>query len=505
MKLTLNIACGLVFVFPLASVAVARVPQPGENQAASADEKLAVAPNPSNAKPAEVESKLAATAEHSAEDGKKPAAAKSDSAKPQPEPVKVSEEQAKKAEKLFEDGRTAFFQTDYKTAKAKLTDAVAADPSKAGHKLMLAKALRYLGEADQAAALLGEVFQANPEHVEAGLEWAELLSPEKQPDKVIEILEPLLKFKHDYPVYHLLAEAQYQKENLDKAREYYEIAVKLNPRSAGDFYQVGNIYLAQKHFAKAANAYETANRLGLSSGVMHFKLASVYFNLHNYLGNVTTAEVLGGQPGDIKNELYLIDPVPGKKDQFYVAQPRSAIFQTAKAQQMRIDIFEIRFLEANIWLSARRFAKAEKIYADLKDKVKKDDAGLFWFYFSQTALGLDHYDDYLKRLNNAIEAQPDVYKPMLADAYSTVADRHHARGEMDSYLDYLTKAVNTTPLSARLHLMLGDAHWQASHRDKAVEQYKLLLEIEPDHADRVRLLNRIRGQEESPAPSSTAG
>src|SRR5439155_20085293 len=111
-------------------------------------------------------------------------------------------------------------------------------PGKAGYKMMLAKAHRYLGETEQAAKLLSEVFEANPEHAEAGVEWAELLSPEKQPDKVIEILEPLIKFKHDYPMYHLLAEAQYQKENFDKAREYYEEAVKLNPRSGGDFYQV---------------------------------------------------------------------------------------------------------------------------------------------------------------------------------------------------------------------------------------------------------------------------
>jgi hypothetical protein len=42
---------------------------------------------------------------------------------------------------------------------------------------------------------------------------------------------------------------------------------------------------------------------------------------------------------------------------------------------------------------------------------------------------------------------------------------------------------------------LADAFWLNNQRDKAIEQYKLVLELDPDHADRVRLLNRIRGQD----------
>lgn len=424
-------------------------------------------------------------------------AAKGDTAKAEPakQPT-VSEAEAKKAEELFEDGRKLFFQADYAGAAAKLQQAVEANPTKTSYRLLLAKALRNAKQPDKAMTQLEEILKANADHVEAAVELAEMLSPQKQPDRVIAVLEPLLKFKHDYPLYHLLAEAHYQKEQFDKARTYYEEAVKLNPKSASDHYQVGNIYLAQKRFAKAAEAYETAGRLGMSSGVYHFKLASVYFNLHNYLGNIGTAEVLGGKTGEIKNEWFLVDPVPGKKDTFYAAGPRSAIYQVVKAQQMGIDIFEIRFLEANVWLNARRFANADRIYQALAEKVKKEDAGLFWYHWSQTALGLEDYDAYLARLNKAIASDPDVYKSMLADALVTVANRHHQKGDSAKFLEYLGKAVATNPLSARMHLMLGDAEWVSSRKEKAIEQYRLVLELEPDHAERVRLLNRIRGQED---------
>lgn len=415
---------------------------------------------------------------------------------PKARPTGVSEGEAKRAEELFQDGRKLFFQAKYRDALAKLTEAVDANPEKTGYKLLLAKAHRYGKQGERAVGVLEDILKSNPDHVEAGIELAELISPEKEPDRVIAVLEPLLKFKHDYPLYHLLAEAHYQNEEFGQAREYFEEAIKLNSRNAQDHYQLGNIYLAQKRFAKAAASYETAGRLGMSSSVFHFKLASVYFNLRNFLGKVTRAEVIGGKPAEIKNDYYLIDAAPGQSHVFYVAQRSSAVYQAAKAREMGIEIFELRFLQANVWLSARRYAKAEPMYAALREDVPEADAGLYWFYAAQTALGLGKYDAYVERLEKAIEAEPDVYKPTLADAFVTVANRHHQRGDSARYIEFLARAVDTNPLSARLHLTLGDAHWLASQQGQAIEQYKLVLELEPDHSERVRLLNRIRGQEE---------
>ena len=427
-------------------------------------------------------------------------AAADDKSEPAPDATpadaaKSSDDKRQTAQELFESGRKLFFEGDYEAAIEKLTSAAAADPSKTSYKLLLSKAHRLAGTPDKATAVLEEILKANPDHVEAGVELAELLSPQKQPDRVIAVLEPLLKYKHDYPLYHLLGEAHYHKEQLDKARHYFEEAIKLNTQSAADHYQLGNIYLAQKRFAKAAQVYERAGQLGLSSGAYHFKLASVYYNLHRYLGKVTTAEIRGGEPGQIKNNLLLIDRVPGGKDTFYVAHPQSAIFQVAKAQEQGIDVFEIHFLDANIWLSAKRFENAEGIYAKLEKDVKSSDAGLFWFYWAQTALGLGELDQYLSRIEKAIVADPKVYKPMLADAHVTIATRYQQQGNTAKYIEYLGQAVRENPLSARLHLNLADAFWLDNQRHKAIEQYKLVLELDPDHADRVRLLNRIRGQE----------
>lgn len=420
--------------------------------------------------------------------GTQPAAA----TQPATAPLVVPDEQASQAAQRYEEGRRAFFQGRYADAVAPLREAVERDPTRSTYQLLLARALRRDGQAGQAQAVLERILRENPEHVDAGVELAEILSPAEHPDRVIAILEPLLKHRHDYPLYHLLAEAYNHKEDFDRAREHYEEAVRLNPESAADQYELGNIYLLQKRFALARDAYETAGRLGQDSAAYHVKLASVYFNLRNYLGAVATVEVIGGQVGQIRNDRLLIDPVPGRKDTFYASPPRSAIFQIVRAREMGLGEGQVRFLEANTWLNARRYEKADALYRMLEGEVPEADRALFWFYWAQAALGLEDHDAYLERLDRAIELEPEVYEATRADAYVTVADRHLQRGDRERYLEFLGRAVQASPLSAGLHAQFGDALWQTGRRDEAAEQYSLAFELEPDHARRIELLNRIR-------------
>jgi tetratricopeptide (TPR) repeat protein/YHS domain-containing protein len=407
------------------------------------------------------------------------------------------------AEQLFQDGRKLFFQGKHLESIAKLKKAAETNSARTGYKLLLAKAHRAVKQDAAATEVLEEIIKANADHVEAGVQLAELLDPKKKPERVIAIVEPLLRLKHTYDLYHLLAEAYYQQEDFNAARKNFEEAVKLNPRNRTDHYQLGNIYLSQKRFARAARSYQLARDLGFSSGVFHFKLASVYFNLHNYLGRISTATVLGGKAGEVSGDLYLIDAVSGKTDTFHIAGPSSAVYHVAMARKLGIDVFEIQFLEANVWMSAHYFDKADAIYGSLEEKVAKEDTALFWSQWAQTALGQNDFDNYIGRLKKAIEIAPEIYKATLSDALTNVAKRYQQRGDNKNHIAFLKQAVDENPLSARLHVTLGNSYWSLNDRDDAIAQYKLVLELEPGYADKVRLQNRIRGADD-PVPTKTA-
>jgi tetratricopeptide (TPR) repeat protein len=405
--------------------------------------------------------------------------------KPEAKPVESE------AETLFNKGRESLFQGKYDEAVDLLTKAVAADKTKTSYRLYLARAHRYAGNDDLAAANLEDILKASPDHVEAGQMLGELYSAAKKWKDVVRVLEPLLKYRHDYPTYHMLAEAQYNLDEKDKARKSYEEAVKLNPQSAADHYQLGNIYLSGNFFALAADSYQTALRLGLDSPVLRYKLASAYFNLRNYFGQIGVQTVKSGAVGTIDGPWYLIEPVPGQKEVFRCAPEASAIYQVAKALADGIEQRpDIHLLRATIYLNAHRYAQAYDLFTTILPTVKEDKA-LFYYYYAQAAFGSGKYDRYLELLEEAIKLDEKAYKAMRVDAYLAVAEQYNQAGDLNKYIEFLTKAVAESPQTASLHLKLGYAYEEVQKYESAIGQWRMVLDIEPDHPQRIKLLNLI--------------
>ncbi|MDA0282215.1 MAG: tetratricopeptide repeat protein [Planctomycetota bacterium] len=397
------------------------------------------------------------------------------------------------AEELYNKGRDALFRGKYEDAITSLKEAVAADGNQTTYRLYLARAYRYAKQPEQSETLLAEILKQAPDHVEAGQLLAEVYYSREKWKDVTQTLERLLKYRHDYPTYHLLAEAAYNQNDHENARKYYREAIKLNPDSGPDHYQLGNIYLAENRFALAARSYETSLRLGLDSVVLHYKLASAYFNLRNYFGRISEATVKAGEPGTISGNLYLIERVPGQKDVFRVAPERSAVFHIERAIEGGLgERADTQMLLANVYLNARRFDRAYEMYGKLRDMVPEEDAALYAFYFAQSAFGVRKYDEYLNQLHEAVKLEPEAYRSALVDGYLQVADRYNQGGQLNKYIDHLALAVDQSPQTTSLHLKLATAYEEARKYEDAVQQWRLVLDLEPEHPDRTRLLNLIR-------------
>ena len=409
-----------------------------------------------------------------------------------------------KAEQLFQDGREALLTGAYAKAIDLLTQAVKEDATKTSYRLNLARALRYSGKAPEAEAHLVAVLKARPDHVEAGQLLAEVYAGQKKWKEVITMLEPLLKYRHDYTTYHLLAEAAYALNDDKKARRYFEEAVKFNPDSAADHQQLGNIYLAGNFYALAAESYQKALSLGMESPVLHYKLGSAYFNLRNYFGRVSTLSVKTGKPGTISGQWYLIEPVPGSKDVYRVAPSNSAIYQIARAVADGLkETPDIRFLKANIYLDARRYRQAYEMFGKIAGQVPEQDKALFHYYYAESAFGIGKYDEYLSHLDEAIKLNKAAYEPTRVEAYMKVAEQYNQAGQLGRYILYLGKAVAVSPQTAGLHLKLGNAYEEARRFPEAVVQWRMVLDLETDHPHRMKLRNLIARYASQPGPGTT--
>ncbi|HUT01573.1 MAG TPA: tetratricopeptide repeat protein [Phycisphaerae bacterium] len=421
-----------------------------------------------------------------------------------------------KAERLFDEGRDALFRGRYKKAAELLGQAAAIDKTKTRYRLYLARAHRYAGNTDEAEKLLGAIVKASPDHVEAGQLLGEVYAEQEKWKQVVDVLQRVLKYRHDYPTYHMLAEAKYNLDDHKAARKYFLEAIKLNPKSPADHYQLGNIYLAGNFFALAAESYQKALGLGLHSSVLHYKLGTAYFNLRNYFGRVREVTVKSGKVGSISGQWYLIEPVPGRNDVFRAAPSHSAIYQVAKAIEAGMkDNPDIRLLRTNIYLNARRYRRAYEMFRQLAasapkpadDKRTKEDKALFHYCFAQAAFGVGKYDEYLQLLKKAIELDGPAYKATLLDAYLRVAEQNNQQGNIDGYIQYLRLAVDEAPKKAGPHLKLGYAYEEAHQYAQAIVQWRMVLDIEPDHPKRIALLDLVKKYQMSATsrPAAKAG
>ena len=134
----------------------------------------------------------------------------------------------------------------------------------------------------------------------------------------------------------------------------------------------------------------------------------------------------------------------------------------------------------------------DRSHFQLGELVPEDDAALYAFYFAQSAFGVRKHDKYLTQLREAVKLEPEAYRSALIDGYLQVADRYNQAGQLDKYIDHLAMAVDQSPQTTSLHLKLATAFEEARKYEDAVQQWRLVLELEPEHPDRTRLLNLIR-------------
>ena len=264
------------------------------------------------------------------------------------------------------------------------------------------------------------------------------------------------------------------------------------PVSASDHDLRGDRYWAEGRFALAAEAYETATRLGLDSPAIHLKLAKAYLNLNNSTGSTEARTVPNGIPGRIQEGVYLIEPLPNEPGRFLVAPKTSAIHHLQQAVDAGLDGPHVRLLEADIWLRARRFAKALDIYATLQGKVPAEDQYRYYRHFAEACLATDDVEGYLDRLEKAAALDREPDPPMLAAAYLRAAQRYAADADLPNYIRCLKLALEQDPESADLHYRLGNAFDDASRPERASLHWRITLELQPDHPDRRRMLEAIR-------------
>ncbi len=87
------------------------------------------------------------------------------------------------------------------------------------------------------------------------------------------------------------------------------------------------------------------------------------------------------------------------------------------------------------------------------------------------------------------DQRPDI----LHAAYVAAAERYNQRGDGAMYRELLRRALEERPDNTQEMLLLADSLWDAGAADEACTWYRRLLEREPTHPQRSRILPRLGG------------
>ncbi|MEO2030015.1 MAG: tetratricopeptide repeat protein, partial [Fuerstiella sp.] len=253
----------------------------------------------------------------------------------------------------------------------------------------------------------------------------------------------------------------------------------------------------EAYFAGQALQFDAANTLNVSNWAAQQEevLSAAQMADRQDKINAALRQAVGSfrRAATISKDMYIIEQVPGRKDVFRVAPQRSAVFHIERAIEGGLgDRVDTQMLLANIYLNARRYDRAYEMYTALGEVVPEEDQALYAFYFAQSALGVRKYDEYLQHLKEALKLDSEAYGSALVDGYLQVADRYNQAGQLDNYIEHLALAVNESPQTTSLHLKLANAYEEARQYEEAVQQWRLVLDLEPEHPQRTKLLNMIR-------------
>jgi Tfp pilus assembly protein PilF len=248
--------------------------------------------------------------------------------------------------------------------------------------------------------------------------------------------------------------------------------------------------LARGQYAAALEGFHDAVAQCGATPELHWRAARAYFAAGAYLGAVEVREVPDGRPDRFIDGWLLIEPRPGR-DRFLCSPESSALYHVRQALAGGLQRAEVHLLHARLWQRAGRpelgLALLRGRQAELLAQPDPDVPATL----AELALAIGDLGVFLNYAQQHADHDPDHREQILLTAYLDGADLCAQRGDDALYRNLLTRALTLRPDDVGVLLRAADADWDADQHAVAVTRYRRVLDLQPDHAARRRILERL--------------
>lgn len=226
------------------------------------------------------------------------------------------------------------------------------------------------------------------------------------------------------------------------------------------------------------------------SAEIRLRAARAHLELGEALGKSEIRRIKGGVPGRYVDEWLIVERAD-EPDHFLCAPPASACNQIRRAIDGGADTPAAQRLFAEIWLAAKRPKNALAVLRTHERALLDENADATLTLLARANLAANALEEYLNVMQRLADRAGERKDAVLADAYLEVADVYNLRGDEALHREFLRRALKLAPETETRMLELADALWAAEETSEARTWYRRLIDRQPAHPERLRILQRI--------------
>ena len=309
---------------------------------------------------------------------------------------------------------------------------------------------------------------------------AAMLSELNENEQAIQKLDSAVRLNNRFSLAYSLRGDIYQKvKSYEKSVTSYEKATKLNPWSFRDYFNLGRVYQIMEKFAKAVDAYGKACELEPNHLEAHVNAAKCSFQIKDF----NRALVYGQQAERIDPNVSEIQKLLGDIYETQKDYDR-AIASYKRALEIDSDNPEIMISLAVAYLRTGKNEPAKELLTSAIE-LRPDNNTAYQY------LGYC----YLRLREQAVES----YKLVLQKDSNTPEIETSLAEYLDKAIKNYSRAIEINSKDWEALRGLGVAYMlkaidskDDALKTKAIEQWRLSLDIKPDQPRRERLLDLIK-------------
>lgn len=315
-------------------------------------------------------------------------------------------------------------------------------------------------------------------------------------EEAIPWFERALKVKPDYvPLLIRYGNTLFEYGKMNPASEKYQQAVRYDPAASRAFYGLAQVAFARGDFQSARASAEKAFELDASYG----EAANLRATVCRRLNDAQCAQEAAAAAKRLAVKSQLSDPVyqqvgaEGVSSLWYRARGNeymkqksydAAILQFEEAIRIRPDV-QTREDLAQALSAAGKLPEAAGEYQQV---LKQHPTAQNYFGLGLAMAKMGSYAEAQEFFRKAIELKPD-----FAEAYFNLAVAFAKTNRLPETIENLQQAVRVNPDYTEAHYDLGLAYLQARDRESALQQSKILMQLNPKAGEQLQHLIESAG------------